>query len=280
MDPSPTPFPGKSRPLKPKINRTATEATKTLTKEPPISRHRRVFGTVRNTNIPLKNVTEKPIIKPSSIIAQRQPKLTQTTQPTTETATEPVPEAVEQSTPEKAKPKLKKKSVCFTEQVEEKGATNLEAVNVVSPRTPVASPSLTRAKSPGTPYHSAKNCSKCRFDRLETSSYWLSQIKLAESVGKHFVSAAFFGLAFESKAEPIRSLRVELKRYLVRHGYLTEETEWREVSVSYGLLKDRSNTEGLDSGIEQPGTWETTGCELDQEQNKEHFVEETESQIN
>ena len=80
--------------------------------------------------------------------------------------------------------------------------------------------------------------------------------------------------------QPIRSLRVELKRYLVRHGYLTEETEWREVSVSYGLLKDRSNTEGLDSGIEQPGTWETTGCELDQEQNKEHFVEETESQIN
>uniref|UniRef100_A0A2N9GLN4 Uncharacterized protein n=1 Tax=Fagus sylvatica TaxID=28930 RepID=A0A2N9GLN4_FAGSY len=251
MDPSPTPFPGGS------------------------------FGTVRNTNIPLKNVTEKPIIKPSSRIAQRQPKLTRTTQPTTDTATEPVPEAVEQSTPEKCKTQVEEKRVfALQNKLKKKEQTNLEAVNVVSPRTPVASPSLTRAKSPGTPYHSAKNCSKCRFDRLETSSYWLSQIKLAESVGKHFVSAAFFGLAFESKAEPIRSLRVELKRYLVRHGYLTEETEWREVSVSYGLLKDRSNTEGLDSGIEQPGTWETTGCELGQEQNKEHFVEETESQIN
>ena len=109
---------------------------------------------------------------------------------------------MEQSTPEKTiLPKLKKKSVSFPEEVEEKDVKNLETINVVLPKTPVAPRSLTRAKSPGTPYHSAENCSKCRFDRLETSSYWLSQIKLAESVGKHFVSAAFFGLAFESKAE-------------------------------------------------------------------------------
>ncbi|OMO73815.1 hypothetical protein CCACVL1_17133, partial [Corchorus capsularis] len=52
-----------------------------------------------------------------------------------------------------------------------------------------------------TPYHSAQNCSKCRFDRLETSSYWLAQIKLADSVSKHFVSASYFRLASESKAE-------------------------------------------------------------------------------
>jgi hypothetical protein len=72
----------------------------------------------------------------------------------------------------------------------------------------------------GTPYHSAKYCSKCRFDKLETASCWLGQIKLAESVGKHFVpialirlpsipmlaesvgkhlvSVAFFRLAFDS----------------------------------------------------------------------------------
>ncbi|XP_030968068.1 uncharacterized protein LOC115988607 [Quercus lobata] len=279
MDHNSTPYPGKSRPIKPKFNRTATKA---LNKEPPqISRQRRVFGTVRNTNVPVKTVTEKPIIKPISRIAQKQPKSTQTTLPTTDTATEPVTEAVEQSTPEKTiPPKLKKKSVSFPEEVEEKDAKNLEANNVVLPKTPVGPRSLTRAKSPGTPYHSAENCSKCRFDRLETSSYWLSQIKLAESVGKHFVSAAFFGLAFESKAEPIRSLRVELKRYLVRHGYLSEQTEWREVSVSYGLLKDRSNTGEVDSGVEQSGTWEPTGNELDQEQTKEHFVEETESKTN
>ncbi|KAF3963689.1 hypothetical protein CMV_011945 [Castanea mollissima] len=96
---------------------------------------------------------------------------------------------------------MKKKSVSFPEEVEEKDATNLDATNVVLLKTLVAPQSLTRAKSPGTPYYSAENCSKCRFDRLETLSYWLSQIKLAESVGKHFVSAAFFGLTVESKAE-------------------------------------------------------------------------------
>ncbi|XVE59799.1 hypothetical protein DITRI_Ditri05aG0075800 [Diplodiscus trichospermus] len=83
--------------------------------------------------------------------------------------------------------------------------------------------------------------SKCRFDRLETASYWLGQIKLAESVSKHFVSASFFRLARESKAEPIKNLRNELKRYLVRHEHLRKETECMEVSVAYGLLKTDEN---------------------------------------
>uniref|UniRef100_B9IGL7 Uncharacterized protein n=1 Tax=Populus trichocarpa TaxID=3694 RepID=B9IGL7_POPTR len=116
----------------------------------------------------------------------------------------------------------------------------------------------------GTPYHSAKYCSKCRFDKLETASCWLGQIKLAESVGKHFVpialirlpsipmlaesvgkhlvSVAFFRLAFDSN--PIRNLRAELKRYMGRHGYLSYEAEWKEVSRSYGILKDESNVGG------------------------------------
>ncbi|KAK7831227.1 hypothetical protein CFP56_027600 [Quercus suber] len=75
--------------------------------------------------------------------------------------------------------------------------------------------SLTRAKSPSMPYHSTENCSKCKFDRLETSSYWFSQIKLAESVGKQFVSAPFFGLAVESK----------LRRY-VGFGSLVLFKDW------------------------------------------------------
>ncbi|KAG6744327.1 hypothetical protein POTOM_053046 [Populus tomentosa] len=61
-----------------------------------------------------------------------------------------------------------------------------------------------------------------KFDKLETASYWLGQIKLAESVGKHFVSVAFFRLAFDSNAE----------------------AEWKEVSRSYGILKDESNGGG------------------------------------
>lgn len=106
------------------------------------------------------------------------------------------------NSPEKAKPKSKKKSVLFPDQDEEKSVENVAvAVNVVMSRTPVASASETRLKIADTLYHSVENCSKCQIDTLETSSYWLGQIKLAESVGKHFVSAAFFRLAFESRAE-------------------------------------------------------------------------------
>ncbi|XWS52689.1 hypothetical protein CRYUN_Cryun11dG0092500 [Craigia yunnanensis] len=94
-----------------------------------------------------------------------------------------------------------------------------QAHNLSEPATPVASRSCNKPRIISTPYHSAENCSKCRFDKLETSSYWLGQIKLAESVSKHFVSASFFRLACESKAEPIRNLLNELKRYLVRHEH-------------------------------------------------------------
>lgn len=91
----------------------------------------------------------------------------------------------------RAKGSKKKKSVGFEEPIAK------------GPQTPVVgSTSLDKAKRvSGTPYQSAERCSKCRFDRLETSAYWLGQIKVAESVGKHFVSAAFFRLALESKAE-------------------------------------------------------------------------------
>ena len=39
------------------------------------------------------------------------------------------------------------------------------------------------------------------------------------------------------------NLRNELKRYLIRHEHLHKETEWKEVSIAYGLFKDEnSNT--------------------------------------
>ncbi|KAG7947155.1 hypothetical protein I3843_14G079500 [Carya illinoinensis] len=215
----------------------------------------------QNTPQPVETAAVKKspaIIKSSSGFIEKQPTSTQNSPQLAGNA------AVEKKSPEKARPRLKKKIVSFPDHVEEKAANAVGAENSVAPRTPVASASLTKPKIPGTPYHSAENCSKCRFDRLETSSYWLNQIKLSESVGKHFVSAAFFRLAFESKAEPLRNLRVELKRYLARHGCLSEQTEWRVVSDSYGLPKHGSNTGGVDSGMEQygmSGTAETNGDE-------------------
>lgn len=71
------------------------------------------------------------------------------------------------------------------------------------PKTPVVEPSHVRAKLKvqSTPFYSAVHCSKCRFDKLETASYWIGHIKMAESVGKHSVSSGFFSLALESQAE-------------------------------------------------------------------------------
>ena len=52
-----------------------------------------------------------------------------------------------------------------------------------------------------TPFFSAQNCSICTLDQLESATYWLAQIHLAESAGKHWVAAAFFRLAFECQAQ-------------------------------------------------------------------------------
>lgn len=71
-------------------------------------------------------------------------------------------------------------------------------------RTPMSSLiKAAAAAATGTPYQTAENCSKCRFDKLETSAYWHAQIKVAEAAGKHSVSAAFFRLALECHAQVI-----------------------------------------------------------------------------
>ncbi|PSR95176.1 Titin like [Actinidia chinensis var. chinensis] len=239
-----TPFPGKSQPLKSKPNRKTVQAPKGNAKEPPIQRQRRVFGTTRNPNVPEKPVPAKPQTKKPSIqISPKQPKPNKSSPARTE--------ALEKKSPEKnrAIPK-KKKSVGFEEPI---GKSNEVIVQEgdVGLKTPVAGSSR---RVSGTPYQSAERCSKCRFDRLETSAYWLGQIKLAESVGKHFVSAAFFRLALESKAEPAQSLRSELKRYVARHERLSTEAEWRQVSVTYGLIQgevDANHVSPLDQAQKQ-----------------------------
>lgn len=160
------------------------------------SRQKRVFGTIRSTNIHVKTATENPITKqPKSITRRGNPSINVTTD---QVAKKPE--------------RFKKKSTEAREKVRP---------SLLEPRTPVASHSMIENKvAAGTPYHSAKYCSKCRFDKLETASCWLGQIKLAESVGKHFVpialirlpsipmlaesvgkhlvSVAFFRLAFDS----------------------------------------------------------------------------------
>lgn len=160
-------------------------------------RHNRVFGTARNTNIiPGKPVWDKSITKTKIDVSQRKPKSISTTQL-------PIDTHNKKST-ENANLGLNKKSHTFPQQFAEKTSKNSsqEKGSASEPKTPVASSSHVRTKST-TPFYSALNCSKCRFDRLETSSYWVGQIKMAESVGKHFVASEFFRLALESHAEVI-----------------------------------------------------------------------------
>ncbi|MCE3216504.1 hypothetical protein HAX54_006720 [Datura stramonium] len=196
MDLHPTPFPGKFPPVKSRFNKNISKAPKTQSKEPSIHRQNRVFGTVQNTNVPTKTVSGKPLSKSSSGVPQKPPKSPKKTQSLTDSAANLTTENDKKSTHEEEnRTKPRKKSVCFKEN------RDVVAAAAAEPKTPAKSPVLAKPRLSGTPFQSAEICSKCRFDRLETSSYWLSQIKLAETVGKHSVSAAFFQLALESKAE-------------------------------------------------------------------------------
>lgn len=235
MDVHPTPFPAnKSQSVKSKYNK-ISEAPKQKIKEAPIQKHRRTFGTIRNPNVPAKTLPEKPKAKTSNQIAVKQPKTEPEIGPVPKT--ESAKKTPQNGSNEKAKLRKKKKSVSFPEKLEE-SMTKKSPAEVNGVKTPVRPPfSVKPIRIPGTPYLSAEKCSSCRFDRLETASYWLGQIKSAESVGKHFVSAAFFRLANDCKAEPARTIQVELKKYLARYDHLSTNTEWKEVSYMYGILK-------------------------------------------
>ncbi|KAF9594866.1 hypothetical protein IFM89_035027 [Coptis chinensis] len=218
-------------------------------------RGKRVFGTIRCTNVPVKTIAEKPVTKPTDKVCRPRQKASR------EALSKP------RDTPSEGKPVVEgkianenvsspavnargknssgetksrsKKNVCFQEPL----LGSVGKTTNVEVHTPVrtTSSALSKPRVLGTPYHSAENCSKCRLHRLESSSYWLAQIKLAESVEKHFVAETFFRLAQECKAEPVRGLRMELRRYLARHTSLSTVAEWKSVSINYGLLKGESN---------------------------------------
>lgn len=161
-------------------------------------RDKPVFGTVRNPNIPPKTAYEKPAKgKPASRMLEKATKPSQAIR--SAPSIRPAPMVDAKKLLEKTLARPKKKSVCFQENEVKRDGKCLDDVNASEPHTPVNA-AIAKPRV-ATPYHSAEKCSKCRFDKLETASYWLSQIKLAESVGKHSVSAAFFGLALECNAE-------------------------------------------------------------------------------
>ncbi|XP_074316363.1 uncharacterized protein LOC141652689 isoform X2 [Silene latifolia] len=79
-----------------------------------------------------------------------------------------------------------------------------------------------------------------KFSVLTSASYWLSQIKLSESAGKHSVSLGFFKLALEAGCETLQRLREELKSYARRHNLAEFEETVKSLFESYEI------TESLD----------------------------------
>ncbi|XP_037425238.1 reticulon-4-like isoform X2 [Triticum dicoccoides] len=116
-----------------------------------------------------------------------------------------------------------------------------------------------------TPFFSAQNCSSCTLDQLESASYWLAQIHLAESVGKHNVSAAFFRLAFECQAQPFHRIRSELRNYVVRHESASTLTPlFHELLVAHAMAANqlKFDTDGSEK-VDTPATTNTVDQKLD-----------------
>lgn len=90
----------------------------------------------------------------------------------------------------------------------------------------------------GTPQEIPKFGQRRKFSTLRSASYWLAQIKLAESAGKHGISLGFFRLALESTAEPLQRVRDELKCYAKKHSLLDLGDVAQEVLLNYGILEE------------------------------------------
>ncbi|KAK7341798.1 hypothetical protein VNO80_24737 [Phaseolus coccineus] len=218
MDSLLTPLSGKGNDSKPNIKQKTNQVNKRGKGE--AQRQNRV----RTTNIlQAKPAWDKSSITKTKITVQKKQ------HKSISTAQLPITSTDKKST-ENVNHGVNKKSDTFPQLVAGKTSKNKSQMKSCAsePKTPAASLSPVRTKS-STPFYTALHCSECRFDKLETSSYRVGHIKMAESVDKHFVASD------ESQAEPIRNLRMEHKRYLLRHEYLWEQKEWREVGARYGM---------------------------------------------
>ncbi|KAM3228971.1 hypothetical protein ACQJBY_060102 [Aegilops geniculata] len=174
-----------------------------------------------------------------------------------------------------AKAKKKSQRVSFQDDVAavvasgsgEKVKASTEDSAGRTPMVPVKAPEKKPAKvvTAETPFFSAQNCSSCTLDQLESASYWLAQIHLAESVGKHNVSAAFFRLAFECQAQPFHRIRSELRNYVVRHESASTLTpSFHELLVAHSMAVNqlKFDTDGSEK-VDTPATTNTVDQKLD-----------------
>ncbi|XP_047086645.1 fibrous sheath CABYR-binding protein-like [Lolium rigidum] len=313
MDPHPTPFRAKRRPVAapaksaapPKPKTVATARGKTVAKKSspagvsaaaaPQPRTRRVFGTVRSSNSlaekpapakvsppppqkPVKasppplakpakaspppaqkptKVSPPPAQKPAKVSpppGQKPSKLSPPNPARAARPSRPAAKPLKKTLPGPdldAKPKKKSHKVSFQDDPAPAAAPapgSGNKVNKASTEDAAAAghTPMVRVKAlekgpakvavPETPFFSAQNCSSCTLHPLESADYWLAHIRLAESAGKHGVSAAFFRLAFECQAQPLHRIQGELRNYVVRHeSAITLTPLFEELSIAHGM---------------------------------------------
>ncbi|CAL0329091.1 unnamed protein product [Lupinus luteus] len=123
-----------------------------VTGEP--ERQTRVFGIARSTNIPAKYVSDMTITKTRIVVPHRKPKSIRVNQPPFDTSTKI--QSTDKKSPENVSPRRNKNSDSSPQRVVGKLVSKSE-VSV----TPL--------------FYTAAQCSKCRFDKFETSYYWIGQ---------------------------------------------------------------------------------------------------------
>ncbi|KAI9117229.1 hypothetical protein K1719_011395 [Acacia pycnantha] len=87
----------------------------------------------------------------------------------------------------------------------------------------------------------SRSSSRTKFNMLSKPSYWLSQIKVSESSGKHSISLGFFKLALEAGCEPLKKMQDELKSYVRRHNLADLGEPVKELFESYNITDAEDN---------------------------------------
>ncbi|KAK4257175.1 hypothetical protein QN277_006798 [Acacia crassicarpa] len=87
----------------------------------------------------------------------------------------------------------------------------------------------------------SRSSSRTKFNMLSKPSYWLSQIKVSESSGKHSISLGFFKLALEAGCEPLKKMQDELKSYVRRHNLADLGESVKELFESYNITDAEDN---------------------------------------
>ncbi|MCL7042962.1 hypothetical protein MKW94_030874 [Papaver nudicaule] len=111
---------------------------------------------------------------------------------------------------------------------------------IANARTKRSNVSQGKTRTPGSV--ASKSLIRQKFNVLASTSYWLTQIKLSESVGKHMISLGFFELALEAGCEPLQRMRDELKAYALRNSLTKLGNFVNELLKSYNVSQD---SEGL-----------------------------------